>query len=394
MEPRIRVLKCILDSRFGGPHRRSLGVARQLRGHGVETIFLFGYRGSRLEGHDDFEQHYLGHLHFMARKHPVLNLILFLCFLPVNAFRVRQLIRSRHIDIVDVDGVTNTVPALTARLSGVPVLWCYNDHPPALVRKLLLPLVERWAARVVVQGERLRESRTASRPGLHAKTVVLYSGIDLGRFDPARYPPTVRQQLRRQWGVAPDSPLVGIVGNVNRLKGHTCFIEAAGQVVQQLPKARFAIIGRRIDSDPGCWEGLQSLIARLGLSGNVVFMDYQEDIPAVLSALDVFVLASNLESCPNVVLEAMAMKVPVVATDVGAVSELLGDGEAGIIVPSRDPPAMARGVLICLSRSARDTQTVTDVARKRVETLFELDKIGQLQLKLYNWLTKRSVGGV
>jgi glycosyltransferase involved in cell wall biosynthesis len=391
MEPRIRVLKCILDSRFGGPHRRSLAIARRLREQGVETLFLFGYRGSRLEGHDDFEQCYLSHLHFMARKHPALNLFLFLCFLPFNVLRIRRLIKSKHIDVVDVDGVTNTVPALTGRLSGVPVLWCYNDHPPASVRRLLLPLLERLAARVVVQGERLRQSRTASRPRLHAKTTVLYPGIDLGRFDPTRCTPAARQQLRRQWGVAPDSPLVGIVGNVNRLKGHTYFIEAAGQIARQTPNARFAIVGRRIDSDPGCWEGLQNLIARLGLSRKVIFTDYQEDIPAVLSALDVFVLSSILESCPNVVLEAMAMRIPVVATDVGAVSELLGDGEAGILVPLRDAEAIARGVLACLARPAGEIQAVTDVARKRVETLFELDKIARLQLELYGSLTRRSV---
>ncbi len=389
MEPRIRVLKCILDSRFGGPHRRSFAIARRLREQGVETVFLFGYSGSRLDGLDDFEHHYLSHLQFMMRKHPIINLVLFLCFLPLNIVRVRRLIKSRHIDLVDVDGVTNTVPALAGRLCGAPVVWCYNDHPPAPVRALLLPWVRLLATRVIVQGEGLRRARTGSRRWLDARTVVLHPGVDVHRFDPCRCAPAVRQQLRRQWGVPPESPLIGVIGNVNRLKGHTYFLEAAHQIKQRAARARFVIVGRRVDSNPGYWESLQNLTARLGLERELLFAGYQEDITAVLSALDVFVLSSVHESCPNVVLEAMAMRVPIVATNVGAVAELLGDGATGILVPPHDPGAIADAVLVCLNRPARDAQAVTNMARKRVETLFGLDRIAGLQLQLYEALPGR-----
>jgi glycosyltransferase involved in cell wall biosynthesis len=395
MEPRMKVLKCILDSRFGGPHRRSFAIARRLRERGVETIFLFGDRGTRLEGLDDFEHHYVGHLQFMTRKHPLVNLLLFVCFLPLNVLRIRKLIKSRRVGLVDVDGVTNTVPALAGRLSGVPVLWCYNDHPPALVRGFLLPWLGWLATRVVVQGERLRQLRTGSRPKLHAKTTVLYPGIDTGTFDPGRYGPPVRRRLREQWGIPPECPLVGVIGNVNRLKGHMYFIEAAGQIKRRSAEARFVIVGRRIDSDPGYWESLQDLTARLGLSRDLIFTDYQEDIPAVLSTLDVFVLSSVLESCPNVVLEAMAMKVPVVATDVGAVGELLGGGAVGVLVAPRDARAIAEAVLTCLTEPPGTVQAATDAARKRVETLFGVDRIARLQLELYEVLAEhRQVSGV
>jgi glycosyltransferase involved in cell wall biosynthesis len=386
MKPRIRVLKCILDSRFGGPHRRSFAIARRLREQGVETVFLFGYRGTRLDGIDDFEHHYLKHLQFMMRKHPAVNLLLFLCFLPFNMLRIRRLLKSRHIDIVDVDGVTNPVPALAGRRSGLPVLWCYNDHPPALVKRLLLPWIDRLSTRVVVQCERLRQLYTDSWPRLRAKTVVLPSGVDITKFDPSRYDASVGRELRRQWGVPVDCPLVGIVGNLGRMKGHAYFIKAAHQVKQQVPKAKFVVVGRRIDSVPGYWETLQSLTARLRLTEDVIFTDYVEDIPAVLSAFDVFVLSSVLESCPNVVLEAMAMRIPVVATDVGAVPDMLDAGNVGMIVPPADPAAMARAVLTCLAMPTGQVATITDAARKRVETLFGLDRIVHLQLKVYEAL--------
>ena len=392
MKPRIRVMKCILDSRFGGPHRRSFAIARRLREHGVETIFLFGDRGARLDCIDDFEHHYLKHLQFMMRKHPAINLFLFLCFLPWNVLRIRRLLKSRHIDVVDVDGVTNPVPALTGRLSGLPVLWCYNDHPPAPVKRLLLPWIDRLSTRVVVQCERLRQSYTDSWPKLGAKMVVLPSGVDTAKFDPSRCNPSTRKGLHRRWGIPGGCPLVGIVGNLGRMKGHTYFIEAAHQIKQQAPKAKFVVIGRRIDSVPGYWETLQSLTAKLGLSEDLVFTDYVEDIPAALSALDVFVLSSILESCPNVVLEAMAMRVPIVATDVGAVPEMLDAGKVGMIVPPADAAAISRAVLACLAMPADEVATITSAARKRVETLFGLDKITRLQLETYDVLIGQQAG--
>jgi glycosyltransferase involved in cell wall biosynthesis len=389
MKPRIRVLKCILDSRFGGPHRRSFAIARRLRQEGVETIFLYGYRGSRLEGFDEFEHHYLKRLQGMTRKHPILNFLLFLGFLPANVLRIRRLIKSRQIDIVDVDGVTNPVPALTGRLMGLPVLWCYNDHPPAPVRWFFRFWLARLATRVVVQSERLRQLRTGPWPRLHDKTVVLYPGIDLDRFDPGRCSPAGREQLRSRWNVSGDSPVVGIVGNVNRLKGHNYFVEAACQIKQQVPNARFVVVGRQVDSDPKCWEGLKALIARLGMGPELVLADYQQDIPAVLNAMDVFVLSSTLESCPNVVIEAMAMKIPIVATDVGAVAELLDDGKGGTIVPPHDARAIAEAVLTCLKRSRDEIRSVVDAARKRVETCFDLGRIARLQLDIYEDLVGR-----
>jgi glycosyltransferase involved in cell wall biosynthesis len=233
----------------------------------------------------------------------------------------------------------------------------------------------------------MRQSYTDSRPRLRAKTIVLPPGIDVDRFDPSHCAPATRQRLRQQWGISPDCSLVGIVGNLNPMKGHTYFIEAAHQIKQRVPNTKFVIVGRKVDSAPGYWEGLHNLAARLELSENLVFTDYQEDIPAVLSAFDVFVLSSVLESCPNVVLEAMAMKIPIVATDVGAVTELLDDGKVGTIVPSADTTAIAGAVLAWLTRSTGEIETITDAARKRVETFFGLDRITCLQLEVYEALT-------
>jgi len=384
----IRVLYCILDSRFGGPHRLALSVAEHLRDKGVETLFLLGQKSEEAWRPAGFESFLCRRIQCYRRRHCLRNFAAFFVFLPVNLLKICRIIRSRKIDVVHVDGVTNLVPALAALLTGRPIVWHYNDHLPHAAQRVLLPLVTALASTVIVQGQGLRQSRTAGRPRLRDKTVVLYSGVDTARFDPSRHGPAERQRIRQELGVPADCTLIGAIGNLNRLKGHTYFLEAAAEIKRKVSSAKFLIVGRRLDTDPECWESLQRLTEQLGLTQDVVYAEFREDIPAVLSALDVFVLPSVLESCPLVVLEAMAMKTPVVATDVGAVRELVLHGQTGYVVPPRDSGAIAGAVLALLARPGQEVCRLVDAARKRVEAQFEIATIAGLQKQVYEDLSR------
>jgi len=388
-EPRIRVLYCILDSRFGGPHRLAQTTARQLRDYGVETCFLLGQKSQDLWRPEGFEVFARRHIQCFTRRHPLLNFAAFCLFLPANLLRIRRIIRSHDIDIVHVDGITNFVPALAAGLTRTPVVWHYNDHLPDPLKRLLLRLVKARASTVIVQGERLREARTGSDPKLSGKTVVLYPGIDLREFDPGRYDPQARARLREEWGVPRDVPLIGMIGNMNRFKGHACFIRAAQHIKQQVQTAKFIVVGRKLDTDPDYWEQMQQLTAECGLKEDLIFAGFQEEIAGLLCSWDVFVLSSVLESCPNVVLEAMAMGVPIVATDVGAVSELVLDGRTGFVVPPHDAEAIANAVLAYLAMPQEQVRNLTDAARKRVENTFAVDIMARQQYQVYENVSKR-----
>lgn len=389
MNGRLRILRCIADPRFGGPHRLSFAIAERLQAEGIETVFLFGPRTDEPGPPCPFEHFHLRHLLFLRRRRPLLNLLAFLLWLPWNLWCIRKIIRSGRIDVVDVDGALNLVPALAARLCRVPVLWCYNDHLPGPVRFVLLPLVARLATRIVIQGECLRHTRAASHPMLQQKAAVLHTGTDTTVFDPDRYGPEARRRVREHWQIAPTCPLIGTIGNVNPFKGHEDFLRAAARIKERAGDARFIIVGRRLTTAPGYWEHLQQLTVELGLRADVIYTGFCDDIPSTLAALDVFVLSSICESCPNVVLEAMAMKVPVVATDVGAVSELVADGRTGTIVPPHDPDAIAAAVLDHLARTPEQVEAMTDAARQRVLAEFSLDRIARQQQALYIALGNR-----
>jgi glycosyltransferase involved in cell wall biosynthesis len=390
-ERRIRVLYCILDSRFGGPHRLAQTAGRQLRAYGVETFFLLGQKSQDLWHPDGFEAVACRHIQCFMRRHCLRSFAAFCVWLPANLRTIRRLIRSHDIDIVHIDGITNFVPALAARLTRTPVVWHYNDHLPNPFKWLLLRLVKALAATVIVQGARLREARTGSDAKLAGKTVVLYPGIDLREFDPQRYDSPARARLREELGIPGDVPLVGMIGNMNRFKGHAYFIRAAQRIKEQVKTAKFVVVGRKLDTDPDYWEQMQQLVAECGLKEDLIFAGFREDAAAILSILDVFVLSSVLESCPNVVLEAMAMEVPVVATDVGAVSEMVLQGRTGFVAPPHDDAALAQGVLACLTMPKEQVRNMVTAARKRVENAFGADIMARQQYRVYERISEHTV---
>jgi len=383
------VLYYILDNRFGGPNRLAHATARRLRARGVETVFLLGYKAGQAWTPDGFQAYSLTNIQLCQRRRPLLNLLRFCCWLPLNLARMRRIIRSERIDVVRVDGVTNFVPALAAAVTRTPIVWHYNDHPPRLLRGALMPLAGALSAAVTVQGEKLRDSRTAAGSRLREKTVVVYPGVDLSEFDPSGRDAGTRAGLRKELGIPPDCPLVGAVGNLNRFKGHTYFIRAARQIKERLPDARFIVVGRELDTDRAYWEQLQRLTVECGLERDVVYTGFRRDIPAILSIMDVFVLASVLESCPNVLLEAMAMRVPVVATDVGAVTELVTDGCTGLVAPPHDAGAIARAVVTILSGPRSRAIAMAEAARKTVETRFAIDTIAEQQQRIYETVMRQ-----
>ncbi len=382
----MKVLYCILDNRFGGPHRRACAAAYWLRQHALETVFLLGHKSGPVWKPDGFPTFPLRHIQCFSRRHPLLNLLRFCAILPLNLLKIRRIIRSNHIDVVHIDGVTNFVPALAARLTRTPVVCHYNDHLPRLLQWFLLPLVTALSEKVIVQGEKLKAARTQGRPKLAAKTSVIYTGLDTSQFDPTKVDTQSRRELREELGIPVACPLIGTIGNLNRFKGHVYFLEAARQIKTKVPDAKFLIVGRKLETDAAYWEQLQQLTADLGLREDIVFAGFQGNIPAILSILDVFVLSSVLESCPCVLLEAMAMKAPVVTTDVGAAPELVIQGQTGRVVPTRDAPALAQAVLDSLAASPEQTRTMVEAARKRVEMEFGIDRIAAQQRLVYESL--------
>jgi glycosyltransferase involved in cell wall biosynthesis len=276
--------------------------------------------------------------------------------------RIRDLLDSLEPDIVHVNTPYNFQTARAAFHSDGALVWHFNDTlTPWPINRIAGRLASRWADEIVVLADAVQEHFFAPE----VETQTLYPPVDLDEFDPDKYrdaPPKLRDEL----GIGNEGLVVGTIGNVNPTKGHRYLLEAVPDVLDQFPDANFLIVGSKLDSQEHYFEELRELIVQLGIEDAVHFTGWRSDIPELLSLFDLFVLSSTTEACPIVVLEAMAMCCPVVATDVGGVSEQIPSEEYGWVVPPKDSAALAESVQESLL-SESNTQKKAQNAKKHVK---------------------------
>jgi glycosyltransferase involved in cell wall biosynthesis len=169
---------------------------------------------------------------------------------------------------------------------------------------------------------------------------LIYNGVDLERYEHQEPCCT----LRDEYGMEPGSQIVGVVARLEPEKGHPTLLEAWPRVLQKVPGAYLLVVGegtRRAE--------LEQLARDLRIAHRVVFTGRRDDVPAVTAALDVAVLPSYREAQGLTILEAMALSRPVVASNVGGIPEVIQDGATGLLVPPRDPEALAAAIVRILT---------------------------------------------
>jgi sugar transferase (PEP-CTERM/EpsH1 system associated) len=248
---------------------------------------------------------------------------------------------------------------LAARAAGVPVVLSavrsVDPDKPArqvLVDRVLQRLTDAFTVNVRAIGDVVaRRERVPA-----AKIVTIYNGVDLRMYDPAVVD---RAAARRALDLDERAFAVGVVGRLVAVKDHATFLRAAAQVGARLPAARFVIVG----SGP-LRESLAALARQLGIASEVRMLPARADVAGVFAALDALVVSSVSEGCSNVILEAMAMGKPVVATAVGGNPELVDDGHTGLLVPPKDVDRLAAAM--CRLGGDQAAATAMGAAGRRV----------------------------
>jgi glycosyltransferase involved in cell wall biosynthesis len=195
-----------------------------------------------------------------------------------------------------------------------------------------------------------------------SKLAVIPNGVDLADFD---HLPDV-DLARAAWNLPAQGVIIGAVGRLHAVKGFTYLLEAFARLAPDFPQATLLLVGDGPDRSI-----LEQLAARYRLSQRVTFMGEQTDVPSFLAALDVLALPSLHEGMPNVVLEAMAAGLPVVASHTGGVPEVVVHGETGWLVAAADQGALCKAIFNLLNDPSR-AQAMGKAGRQRVERLFNL----------------------
>ncbi len=235
---------------------------------------------------------------------------------------------------------------LAAKLAGVPLIFhTYHGHVfhsyfGAAKTRFYIAL-ERFGAalstRIIAVSPNLRrEIGEVYRIAPPRKVALVVPGYDLSALRDVRRP---FGDFRARFGIPAEAPLVGIVGRLVPIKHHALFLSAMAQVARAIPQARFAVVG-----DGELRAELEAQARALGMAEAVIFTGWQGDLAAIYGALDCLVLCSKNEGLPSAVIEALVTGVPVVATAVGGVVDMLADGR-GALVPPNDARALAEATL-------------------------------------------------
>ena len=216
-----------------------------------------------------------------------------------------------------------------------------------------------------------------------SRMVVIPNGFDVP--DRERHAAEGRR-LRQDCGWSEEDRIVGCVGRFNHYKDHQNFVRASGRVADQVPHARFLMVGRDLDRANA---ELVSWVEETGHADRFTLLGERSDVEACLKAMDVFCLSSRSEGFPNVVGEAMAMAVPCCVTDVGDAAFLVGD--TGVIVPREDAEALARGLVQLLEMPVTELQSLGQRARERISAQFSSRRTRERFEAMYSSLAATAV---
>jgi glycosyltransferase involved in cell wall biosynthesis len=288
--------------------------------------------------------------------------------------------RWRARVVVTHSSIDSWCAGLAARLTRVPVVRMRHLSVPLRTNPLSRLVYGSLCDRIVTTGEAIRR-QFIQRLGLPpAKVASIPTGIDLGRFDPSRRDP---MRLRQELGLEPQIPLVAMIGVLRSWKGHPVFLRAMGCIRAVRPEVQALLVG-----DGPFRPVIESAIRSQHLRDTVHLLGHREDIPEILGGVDVVVSASTAaEGIPQALLQALAMRCPVVASDVGGVPEIIRPGETGWLVPANDAGALAEAILDVLANRAKAWR-MAERGRTLVEEKHSLVTMGVQMEQLYRAVAK------
>jgi sugar transferase (PEP-CTERM/EpsH1 system associated) len=273
---------------------------------------------------------------------------------------------------------------LAAKWARVPIIihgehgTFHKDFKRKWVQKIFFSLTDQILSVSALLADQLSRDLGIKR----TRILPILNGVDVQKFAPDA---AKRKQYREQWGFGQNDVLIGTVGRPMKVKNHQLMIRALKRLREQGYPVHFAIVGdtplRSLKDE------LVALAQSLGVADRVHFLGFQSDVPGYLNMFDIFVLPSLSEGCSNVIQEAMATGLPIVASRVGGNPELVQDGETGLLFESNSVEALARALQTLLD-DPQKAQALGNRALQRAREAFSLEKMVENYEALYYRLLK------
>lgn len=349
--------------RTGGITSYCLTLIKELRAAGHKVIVVTG-GGNCVE---DLEALGVLHIKMNLRTKSELSLKLLLA-LP----RLKRIVLEENIDVIHSQTrVTQVLGHWLSRATGRPmVTTCHGFFKPKWGRRLL-PC---WGEKVIAISKAVRAHLLEDFHVPEEQIALIPNGVDVHRFKSVSA--EKREELRHQWNVS-RNPVIGIIARLSSVKGHTYLIQAMPYLVKHFPNLKCLIVGE------GAMEReLKKQVARLDLEDNVLFYKVIHHTANMLPIFDVFVMPSLQEGLGLSAMEAQAAALPVVASRVGGLPDLIEDGETGLLVEPQNASALAEAILKLLNDPGL-AKRIGRRAQSFIETHCGSEKTAQETLRIY-----------
>ncbi len=297
--------------------------------------------------------------------------------------KVRLAAEELGADLVAANSLTAAVGCAMRVCPDWPLVWHARDlQAPDRAVRYVVPR----ATRIIAISACVADALIAQHDGAKAKTVMVHNGLDTLTFQPERPSAEVREEL----GISREAPVIGTVGQLVPWKRQDAFIEAAAHILARESDAHFFVVGADMFGEhPDYVADLRELAESLGLAERVLFTGFREDIASVMSALDVMVHPAQNEPLGRVILEAMSLGVPCVAVDNCGPSEIIEDGETGILVAEPAPRVIAARTVELLSRPG-GAERMGQAARRSINERFAAERMARLTEGVYEEALSRA----
>lgn len=255
-----------------------------------------------------------------------------------SIFKLNKILRENNIHLIYcADNISKFIGGIAGKIAGVKVVaHCHDDFKEDTLGKTMRMFYLMLLDRILTVSDKVKKFFAVNKKGFQ-KAITVYNGIDTDIFNPQN----VSDDIRNELGLKKENIVIGSIGVIEKDKGHRYLVEALARLkAEGITNVVCVICGSGPQE-----SDIKEFVCAKGLDSEVLFLGFRDDIPKVLKALDILALMSlTIESFSMAAVEAMAMEVPVIATRIGGIPEVVDDGKTGIIIPPGNVDALCEAM--------------------------------------------------
>ena len=385
---KIRLLQCITLSTFGGKQigGASIHLLRLLKGLNLDNFEIFLAVGN--EGILTEEAVRLGvKVNLIPELKQTATKGIYIFSDVLATIKIYGVIKEARCDIIHThSSKMGFLGRLAAKLAGVPIVihtvqgFPFYREGHWIAKKLYLfleRLAGKWTDMLICVSRNDYDNAVTNSITSANRAIVIHNGVNLTKFNP-----TLTSNLRNEFGFASHTPVIGMIARLDSQKNPQTFVKAAAIVLESIEYAKFICAG-----DGVLYPEIKQMIDELNIAKSFILTGWRQDVPELLSTIDIFVIPSLWEGLPLSIIEAMAMGKPVISSDIPGSRELVMHNNTGLLVPPKNPEQLANAI-IDLIQNKDKAKRFANNGQQLVKEKLDMNRIVEQHEEVYERLYK------